>query len=156
MEVVFGLILVFGILYVIVWLSEKFNGTTIISHTGQRKDVEDRDNLNRSKLENLYSTDPENVAKAIDLCKRKGYAITSSNVLIEYDKVLKGDTLTVFEKIGRNAGKTVYSTKKLIKDINLDKSSLTKKINELNNLKEAGLISEEEFNNKKKELLDSF
>lgn len=156
MELIFVIILMLVILFIINWLSEKYNGVTIVSNTDQRNEVNVKNNNYLKRLERLQQTDPENVLKAIELCEKKAYALTASNILVEYQNILSGNTSTIFEKTGKSAAKGVVKVKEMIKTIDFDKNSLSHKIKELNHLKEMGLISEEEYNQKKNDLIHKF
>jgi len=136
--------------------NRKFNGTTLVAHSYQRKEAENIHKGEKSRLDRLKEEDPKNVHLAIELCQKKGYALTSDNILVEYEKVLNGDTLTFFEKAGKASAKVVSNTKKNIQEISIDKSSLTAKIKELEKLKNSNIITEEEFERKKQELIDKF
>ena len=58
------------------------------------------------------------------------------------------------EKVGKNVGETDTPSKEIVQES--DESILEKKLDEIKSLKEKGLINDEEYEEKKKKIIDEY
>ena len=130
-------------------MSEKWNGTTIFSRSGQGRE---RNQYWSGKYQTAMNKNPEELKKAKYLCERKGHKLTNKNIMAQFEKVMKGNDTTIFEKAGAAYGKV----KRSAQNVELGKNDIETKLQELDKLKSKGMISNEEWTEARKNLLRKF
>jgi hypothetical protein len=139
----------FGIFfYVIFWIFEKFFGVRVSSRSGLSDSIRNIAN-DEVELNLLSNKNPQLIKQAIEACKNKGYSRTHTNILHEAHKIqneldgVKSTSDKVFDKVKSLSSKikTVNSTSKL------------EKLALLSELKNKGILNDEEFEKLKTEIL---
>ncbi len=149
MELFLVFLVLIAILYGIRWMSEKWNGTTIVSHSEQGKKVNE---YWSDRYDAALRNNPKALQKAVYLCERKGHVRTKQNIMAQYEKVLNGDDKTIFEK----AGKLYGTANSKIKEFTSDKSSITSKLSKIEKLKNEGIISDKEYSEMRRNILNNY
>lgn len=139
------LVFTFACLYGIMWVMKKYGGVTMTTNYGRSNQLS---HFSKQKYLELSRKDPEGINRAIESCKRKLYEPTIENILDEYGKP---ETDSIFTKMGRTVGNIQNQLKQDGTSI-----SLEKKLSDLDILRKRGVISEEEYNLKRKQIIENF
>lgn len=105
----------------------------------------------KDELRHLSNSNPKLVEEAINRCKKKHYKLTPPNILSEAAKIEKENS-----GIPSTKEKIKQSVKSIAQKLKSQNSTKVEKIDKLNELKQQGVINEEEFEQLKSEIINPF